>query len=111
TWDFWLLCNDYDDYVNAQAHQQGRPAGMVLQTDKPLNVRVWVKTWAEVLNENRARLRFIESQLGYSPDHQQALEALKQRFASLFTGGDVDSAADAATEDDDDEGEDASREH
>ena len=53
--------------------------------DNPDNrLRVWVKTWAQVIEENRARLRFVQERLGYEPDHEDALQRFKLRYAELF---------------------------
>lgn len=82
-WDFWILTNEYDELVGAEASQANRPAGLVMDNDE-LRLRVWVKTWGQVLEENRARLRFVEERLGYQPDYEDALQGLKLRYAELF---------------------------
>lgn len=82
-WDFWLLTNEYDDLVKAKANQANRPAGLVIDNQE-LRLRVWVKTWGQVLEENRARLQFMQERLGYQPDYEDALQKLKLRYAELF---------------------------
>jgi hypothetical protein len=82
-WDFWLLTNEYDDLVRTEANQANRPLGLVVDNSE-IGLRVWVKTWAQVLGENRARLRFVEERLGYAPDHDMALNQLKLQYAKLF---------------------------
>jgi hypothetical protein len=82
-WDFWLLTNEYDDIVKAEATQANRAAGLILDNEEP-RLRVWVKTWGQVLEENRARLQFVQERLGYEPDHENALQQLKLRYAELF---------------------------
>ncbi len=82
-WDFWLLTNEYDDLVKAKATQANRPAGLVIDNDE-LRLRVWVKTWGQLLEENRARLQFMQERLGYQPDYEDALQRLKLRYAELF---------------------------
>ena len=93
TWDFWLLVNDYDEFVQLDANQKNRPIGLAWEMEHPQpRVRVWVKTWAQVIEENKARLRFVEERLGFAPDQQQSLQAIKERYAHLFAKG--ESAAD-----------------
>jgi hypothetical protein len=82
-WDFWILTNEFDDLVAVEASQANRPAGLTM--DNPDHrLRVWVKTWGQVIEENRARLRFVQERLGYEPDHEDALQRLKLRYADLF---------------------------
>jgi hypothetical protein len=82
-WDFWLLTNEYDELVKSDTNQANRPPGLVLDNDQ-IRLRVWVKTWGQVLDENRARLQFVQSRLGYQPDYEDALQGLKLRYADLF---------------------------
>lgn len=84
-WDFWLLTNEYDELVRREANQANRPAGLVMDNDD-LRLRVWVKTWGQVLQENQARLRFVQNSLDYAPDHETALKQLKLQYAKLFPG-------------------------
>ena len=82
-WDFWILTNEFDDLVAAEISQTNRPAGLGMDNSEN-RLRVWVKTWAQVIEENRARLRFVQERLGYEPDHEDALQRLKLRYAELF---------------------------
>jgi Histidine kinase-, DNA gyrase B-, and HSP90-like ATPase len=82
-WDFWILTNEFDDLVAAEVSQTNRPAGLAMDNSEN-RLRVWVKTWAQVIEENRARLRFVQERLGYEPDHEDALQRLKLRYAELF---------------------------
>jgi hypothetical protein len=83
TWDFWLLANDYDSFVAVKAAQPNRPDGLIIEFKDP-HIRIWVKTWAQVLEENRSRLRFIERSLGYVPDYELALQRIKDQHSELF---------------------------
>jgi hypothetical protein len=83
-WNFWLLTLEYDPLVEAEANQNGRPVGLTLD-HQDLQLRVWVKTWAQVLEENRARLRFVQERLDWEPDQEAALQLLKSKFSDLFS--------------------------
>lgn len=94
-WDFWILTNEFDDLVSAEVSQTNRPAGLAMDNSEN-RLRVWVKTWAQVIEENRARLRFVQERLGYEPDHEDALQRLKLRYAELFAR--MESAEGVSTE-------------
>jgi hypothetical protein len=96
-WDFWILTNEFDDLVAAEASQTNRPGGLAM--DNPEHrLRVWVKTWGQVIEENRGRLRFIQERLGYEPNHEDALQHLKLRYADLFVRIDANEAGYADAE-------------
>lgn len=82
-WEFWLVANEYDAVVKAEANQTNRPQGLVLDNDEP-RLRVRVKTWGQLLEENRGRLQFVQERLGYEPDHEDALHRLKLKYAAIF---------------------------
>lgn len=83
TWDFWLLTNDFDAFIRTKTMQPDRPPGLVMESEES-RIRVWVKTWAQVLGENRSRLRFVEKHLGCVPDYEQALQRMKEQHTELF---------------------------
>jgi hypothetical protein len=83
-WDFWLLTNEYDEFAAAEARQTGRPRNLIWDKDDP-PMRVWLKTWSQLIDENRARLRFMQKELDYDPVQEDALERLKLRHADLFS--------------------------
>jgi len=98
TWEFWLITNEYDAMVKGETHQADRPVGLVLENDNPIRMRIWVKTWAQILDENRARLQFIQKNLDYQPDYENALQQLKLRYAELFAKLDEEIANNTSSE-------------
>lgn len=66
-WTFLAISNEMDSFAKSEANQRNRPRGMV--SDIPdLNITVWIKTWAEVINDARSRLHFLNEQLAYQAD-------------------------------------------
>ena len=57
-WEFVIIGNEMDDQVRLEARQSGKPTGIVFSTDRPLLINVRIKTWAEVIHENKSRLSF-----------------------------------------------------
>lgn len=75
-WTFLVVGNTMDDFAKRKAHQRDRPPGVTFE-DSQLNITVIAKTWAEVLDDARARLSFYRSQLSYEADHESELGYLQ----------------------------------
>ena len=86
-WTFVAISNELDDFAKGEANQRGRPKGKV-SDDAELNITVWIKTWAEVINDARARLRFVNKQLAYEADRDSAKSYLKKAHAKFIPNTD-----------------------
>jgi hypothetical protein len=53
---------------------------------KKENVSIYVKTWAQVLDENRARLQFFQERLEYQADKGASLKHLQDHYAKYLEG-------------------------
>ncbi len=82
-WTFVAISNDLDDFAKSEANQRNRPRGMVSDTAE-LNITVWVKSWADVINDARARLHFVNRQLAYEADRDSAKAYLKKTHAKFI---------------------------
>jgi hypothetical protein len=76
TWHFYLVTGEYDHAVKGRITQTGRATGLFLEQP---NVKVWVKTWAEIIRECEGRLRFIQDRLQI----QVSQEEIETRIAGL----------------------------
>lgn len=90
-WHFVVVSNAYDEYAKSEI--DGGP-----DPDRRLVTRtgvatVAVKTWGEIIEENRARLQFFQEHLQTSADEGQAIDYLRERHSALLEGV-FDSAAD-----------------
>lgn len=85
-WTFIAIANEFDDYARGEAKQRDWPRGKIAD-DAELNITVWIKEWAEVINDARARLRFINSQLSYEADRASAKSYLKKTHAKFIPDG------------------------
>jgi hypothetical protein len=84
---FVAISNELDDFAKGEANQRGWPKGKV-SDDAALNITVWVRTWAEVINDARARLRFFNKQLAYEADRDSAKTYLKKTHAKFIPNPD-----------------------
>ena len=69
TWDFWLLGDTMDDVVEELVNKPQSPPGLYTEGG---SYRIWVRRWAEVLEENRQRLHFFRDRLQYVPPAEEA---------------------------------------
>jgi len=82
-WEFWLLGNDLDDFVVQETSSDNLPTGCLFDGN---GVRIWVRRWADVLSDARARYEFFREQLTVEASHAKGLETLKARYPHLFQG-------------------------
>lgn len=60
-WHFWLIVNGYDTLVESRIEGGKDPENRIIsQTKRAL---IGVKTWSEVIEENRARLQFFQDSI------------------------------------------------
>jgi len=88
-WTFLAVSNQMDDFAKRKASQRDRPKGMVFN-DEDLNITVWVRDWADIINSARARLSFINEQLSYEVNRDSAQKYLNKTHAKFIPILDVD---------------------
>lgn len=87
TWVFWVISDDYgEDAIFRMTDDSG---GLIYDKN---NVSIWVKTWAQVLHENRSRLQFFQEKLEYQVDKGTALKHLQEHYARFLEGVVVEEA-------------------
>jgi len=80
TWVFWVISDDYGPYAE---HRMNKTNGNIHSKD---NSSIWVKTWAQVLDENRARLQFFQERLEYEADKGSSIQHLQEHYAKFLEG-------------------------
>ena len=83
TWIFWAISDDYGDYAEYRMKKSPNNGGKIHEAE---NVTIWVKTWAQVLDENRARMQFFQERLEYEADKGASLKHLQDRYAKFLQG-------------------------
>lgn len=93
TWEFWVISDDYDRFAEQRITDPA--TGEIFRKG---NTSIFVKTWAQVLNDNRARMQFFQEHLQFEASKEEAIKHLQERHAQYLEGvfPDVD-------EDEDDE--------
>jgi hypothetical protein len=82
-WTFWLVCNDMDPYAKGRGSQAHLPPGQIYESREP-NITIWVKSWGQLITDNKARLQFYQESLGYKVSKAQALGHLKEKYQKIL---------------------------
>lgn len=80
-WIYWVLSDGYNSF--AQREMDEHVPGRIYHKD---NISIFVKTWAQIIQDNRARLHFMSQHLEYQADRDASLKHLKQRHAEYLSG-------------------------
>jgi hypothetical protein len=83
-WHFWAVSNDMTDYTKRMI--QGGPDRNRRLVYRDENISVGVKTWGEIIEENRARLQFFQDHLQHIADESTALRYLQERHKRFLEG-------------------------
>jgi hypothetical protein len=86
-WNFYLVTSEYDDATSQRITQENRPMGLLI--DKP-NHKVWVKSWAELIRDCEARLKFVQDKLRVEVSTEEIQERIAMLKASVLKSDVVD---------------------
>ena len=78
-WTFWAVSDDVDQYGAYRMDERG-----VISSKN--NVTVGIKTWGQIIQENKARLQFFQEKLEHQVDDQIALKHLQDRYQKFLAG-------------------------
>ena len=82
-WTFVAISNDLDEYAKMKASQRGYQKGCVFESADG-NVTVWARPWADVINDARSKLDFVNEQLSYEADKDSSKAYLKKTHARFI---------------------------
>jgi hypothetical protein len=99
-WHFWIVSNNYDAYAKNEIDGGPDPERRLISRGP--NLTVGVKTWGELLEENRARLQFFQEHLQHTADESAAIRYLQARHSKFLEGVFEEADADAGAEGDQD---------
>jgi len=81
SWDFWLIGNVYDSYIERKLSTPGNPHGCALIAPK---FRVHVRSWAEVLSEAEHRHQYVQKALAATSDEDAGIGYLNRVHQDLL---------------------------
>lgn len=106
-WNLWVVSNAFEPAGKREARQSDRPPGQVY---KDGNIEVWCKTWGEILEDAKSRMKFVEDHLKANIDKEASLRYLRQTYDKYLAGVIDDTDDDRADEEFAAEAEDVSAE-
>ena len=83
-WHFWLVSNAYDDFAKHEI-ESGPDRERRLIAKGPRHI-VGIKTWGELIEDNRARLQFFQEHLQHSADENTAIKYLQEKHSQYLEG-------------------------
>lgn len=83
TWKFLAVSNELNSEARDDANQHGQPKGRVW-VSKNGKISAWVIEWAELINNARARLGFINQTLNYNVTRDTATAYLREAHAKFI---------------------------
>lgn len=84
-WSFWVISNALDAAGKRDARQSNRPRGLVAKSDDG-NIEVWCKTWSEIIEECKARMRFVQDKLQANTDKESSFRYLRETYDKYLSG-------------------------
>jgi hypothetical protein len=97
-WHFWLVSNNYDAYARNEIETGPDPDRRLIMRGP--NVTVGIKTWGELIDENRARLQFFQEHLQHTADESSAIRFLQEKHSKFLEGVFVEDEEEAGAVDD-----------
>lgn len=90
-WTFILVGRSADEYVNRKRSSLDRPYGLAdtVRAESGATYKLWVRTWAEVVEDARDRTAYVREHLGDFP-RQADMDALTKAHEHLITDEDND---------------------
>ena len=83
-WHFWIISNKYNDY--AQNEIDGGPDADRRLILKKNNISVGIKTWGEIIDENKARLQFFQEHLKHNVTEDDAIKFIQEKHKKFLEG-------------------------
>lgn len=74
-WDFWVISTELESTVDKDANSAGRPRGQIASWG---NIRIWAKTWSQLIDECETRLRHFRDALEYDASREHAADYINQ---------------------------------
>jgi len=76
-WTFWAISDDVDKYAR---YRMGE-GGVISSKD---NILVGIKTWGQIVEENKARLQFFQERLEHQVDDSSTLAHLPEKYRTFL---------------------------
>ena len=82
-WSFWVISDAMDRFAEQRILENEQDSGTIFRKGKSV---IAVKTWAEVIDENKARLQFFQERLQHQVGNEEALTFLQEKYSRFLEG-------------------------
>ena len=82
-WEFWVISDDLDDYAIFLILEGEQARGTI---HRKKNCVIRVKRWAQVIEDNKARLQFFQEKLKHSTKLQSSLKHIQSTYNEFMNG-------------------------
>ncbi|MEU0517168.1 ATP-binding protein [Streptosporangium sp. NPDC006007] len=82
SWDFWIVSTEMDDVVRRDARTPNLPPGCIAEWEG--GVRIWARTWSEIIDDCEERLHFYRDRLNHDPATAHALDYLHRLHGAVI---------------------------
>ncbi|MDR1897918.1 MAG: ATP-binding protein [Prevotellaceae bacterium] len=81
-WEFWVISNEMDSIIRKKANERNRPRGTTYQSDptEANDITIKVRTWSEIISENKFRYKFVKDHLDISITESDGLLYLQEKY-------------------------------
>jgi hypothetical protein len=93
TWDFWLVGNETTREVDEMREQTHLPPGVVHSSKA---YRILARTWSEVIDDARHRLKFVERSLQYESSRDSGLAYLRSKYSEYLPDVAIEAVVDVS---------------
>lgn len=84
-WDFWLVSTRVSPVLRMDAKQKDRDPGLIVDFAEGVKtIRVWLKSWGEIIEECRDRLQYFREHLEHDPTVEHAIEYLRLKHSAFL---------------------------
>lgn len=82
-WRYWVISDALDEMGKWEAEKDQTGRGLIRDTPKS---RIYIRTWDQLIEENKARYQFIQERLNFSANDERAMSFLREEYAALLQG-------------------------
>ncbi|MBD7951225.1 ATP-binding protein [Oerskovia rustica] len=80
-WEFFLIGDEIDSFVEGRRTQQNMPKGAIQHTKE---CTIWVKLWSEILQDANHRHKFVEENLNWQASNDRSVERMREKYSAML---------------------------
>ena len=82
-WMFWVISDDMDSFAEKRVLEHEQEHGTIYRKG---NCVIAIKSWSQVMEDNKARLQFFQEKLQHQVDDETALKHLQEKYDKVLAG-------------------------